>query len=490
MTILLHWLGSDYLKLVPVLALAFYIGFIPHQSYPYPVHLDEWNNYTYSQAIATAHSISFPDPFTGEGGTHLYPNPEVGYNVFWSVLHMVTGIPFLTIFRVFPSIVLMLTALSLFILCRREGFGWEAALFACLIPTTIGLLGPAFMVPIALGLAFIPLFLFVVFNIRNWWSYPLLYVLLMFLLGIHAPTAVGLLIIIVPYVLLNLKGDFLHSTAIILAVAMPFLFRFPWVSSILRSETRGLVSASEITPNVALPHIMGAYGYLPVMLCAAGIIVLAFKGGKKSYGLVLGLLLLLLVLMLRYTFHYGEDIMYFRGLHYMMLMMSIVAGAGLMWIRKFKLPETLVVPSALAPLARHAGHILCLVLIGLTLYISVPARQDTRYYHMIEETDYQAFVWIKENVAAGYRKAVLDPWQATAFTALTGRPVLTRIGEAPTVKDVEVIGFLSGGCRDTGYLRSNGVSLVYTPAPVDNTDLVKVHENIYLLKDTTGDGSQ
>jgi len=31
----------DYLILLPILGLAFYIAFIPHHSYPYPVHVYE-----------------------------------------------------------------------------------------------------------------------------------------------------------------------------------------------------------------------------------------------------------------------------------------------------------------------------------------------------------------------------------------------------------------------------------------------------------------
>jgi hypothetical protein len=482
MTTILRWVGSDYFKLVPVLALAFYIGFIPHQSYPYPVHLDEWHNYAYAQALTSAHSISFPDPWRG-GGPQLFPNPEVGYNVFWSVFHMVSGIPLLTIYRFFPSVIFMFTALAVYVLCRREGFGWEASLFVCLIPTTVGILGPAFMVPVALGLAFMPLALFIALNYRTWWSYTILYVFIMFMLAIHAPTAVGLMLVLVPFILLNLKGSFWHSIGLALALGSPFILRFPWVSSILRDETQGLLTASELSKNVALPHIMGTYGYIPVTLGVAGIIAFVFKGGKKRYGLLLGLLVLLLMLVVRYTFHYGEDIMYFRGLHYMMLMMSIVAGAGLMLIREIRLPESLPVPPGMTPVTRHIGNILCLALVGLILYTAIPERQDTRYYHMIDETDYQAFVWIKDNVDASYQKAVLDPWKATAFTAITGRPVVTRIGEAPTVKDAEAVGFLTEGCKDTGYLRDNGIAIVYTPAPVNNAELVEVRQNIYLFRE-------
>ena len=478
---ILRWVGSDYFKLVPVLALAFYVGFLPHQSYAYPVHLDEWNNYTYTQAINTAYSISFPDPWQG-GGVLGYPNPEVGYNVFWSVFHMISGIPLLTIYRFFPSVILMVTALAAYTLGRREGFGWEAALFTCLIPTTIGILGPAFMVPISLGLAFLPFSLFIIFNYRDWWSYFLLYIFIMFLLAIHAPTAVGLVIALIPYILLNLKGNFKHSLGIIAAAIIPFLFGFPWVGAILQLEKQGLLSPSEPTRTVALPHIMGAYGYLPAVFCALGIIMLVFKGGKKYYGLILGLLLLLLMLVVRFAFHYGEDIMYFRGLHYMMLMMSVVAGAGLMLVRKISLPERFNIWPRLSPVTGNIGNILCVVLIVLTLYVAIPDRQHTGYYHMIDEGDYRTFIWIKENVDSTYQKAILDPWKATAFTAITGKTVLTRIGASPQARDIEAINFLNGGCKDTAFLKNNNISLVYTPVKVINPDLVVVRPYVYLLK--------
>lgn len=476
---ILRWAGSDYLKLVAVMALAFYIGFLPHQGYPYPVHLDEWNNYTYSQAITASQSVGFPDPWYG-GDALPYPNAEVGFNVFWSVLHQITGIPLLTIYRFFPAVIFMFTALSVYVLARREGFGWEAAFFTCHVPTTVGILGPAFMVPVSLGLAFIPLCLLLVINYRSWWSYPLLYVFVLFLLAVHAPTALGLVIVLAPYILLHLRSDFKRSLGITLALAAPFFSGLPWVGGILRSQTDGLFTPSGVTPEVALPDIIGAYGYLPVAVGALGIAVLVWQGGKKYYGLILGLLLLLLMLVLRFSFHYGNDILYFRGLLYMMLMTGIIAGAGLMLIRKARLPERFHIRPA--SVARNIGAILGVAIIGLILYLAIPARQATPYYHMISEEDYQAFVWIKENVPAEYRTAILDPWKATAFTAVTRKQIYSRITVSPQPRDFAAVAFLDSGCRDTAFLRDNGVSLVYTAFPVANPDLVEIRQDIYLLR--------
>jgi len=49
----------DYLILLPIIALAFYIAFIPHHNYPYPVHIDEWVHLASSKAMLSAGSTTF-----------------------------------------------------------------------------------------------------------------------------------------------------------------------------------------------------------------------------------------------------------------------------------------------------------------------------------------------------------------------------------------------------------------------------------------------
>jgi hypothetical protein len=472
------------------MALAFYVAFIPHQAYPYPVHLDEWQNLANFQALITAGSITFPDPYLG-GAVPQTPNAEIGFHVIWATFHQISGIPWLTIFRYFPGVIFMITVLSVYILVRREGSGWEAALFTALIPTTVGILGPAFLVPVAMGLPFIALSLFIAFNFRQWWSYGILFLFTCLLLAMHAATAVGLVLILAPYVLLNLKGNFKHSLGITLAVAIPFMGLIPYIFNLVLPMARSLFTPLYL-PNVDIPFVIPTYGYLPVLLCLAGAIVLAVRGGKKSYGLIFGLLTLLLMLTVRYTFHYGTPIMYVRGLIYAMLMMSIVAGFGLAWVKNIRLPVGLMDRLKTPTITRNVGYILCLILVGLTLYIAIPARQNTPYYNMIDGEDYEVFMWIKENVDSSYSKAILDPWKATALTAITGKNVYSRIGEIPRPSDIEAYNFLKSGSANTTFLRENGLSIVYTRVYdgmqnveyiSDNPDLTEVRKYVYLLKE-------
>ena len=168
---------------------------------------------------------------------------------------------------------------------------------------------------------------------------------------------------------------------------------------------------------------------------------------------------------------------------YMMLMLSIIAGAGLMGVRRIELPSKLADKLKPAFLVRNVGNILCLVLIGLTLAMCIPTHQHTHYYHMIDEEDYQAFVWIRDNLDESYDKAILDPWKATAFTALTGKYIYTKIFCYPKASDKEANKFLRGGCKDTAFLAENGISIVYNQRKCRTPDLVEVRENIYLLKE-------
>lgn len=470
------------------MALAFYLAFIPHYNYPYPVHLDEWIHLAISEAIIRDASIAgITEPMFTAAPVHNQIG-EVGYHLFWGIFHQISGISWLAIFRYFPGIVLILIVLSVYILARRQGFGWEAALFTCLIPTTVGILGPGFFVPVIMGLLFITLCLFLAFNFRTTGAYLALFILAGCLLTIHIPTAAGLVIILAPYILINLKNNWRHSLWLVLALATPFilvilLLPFHWISSNVASMAKILLSPHPPSPHVDLPPIITTYGYLPVLFCLLGTFRLAIRGEKRDYGLILGLLALLLMLAIFFTFHYGLSMMYERGLIYMMLMASVVAGAGLALVKNLTLPKRLAAPIRAPVITRNIGAILCVILIGLTLATCIPVRQNITYYHMIDQEDYEAFIWIRQNVGSNYDRAILDPWKGIAFVATTGKEIYTWIGVQCTPKDTRARDFLRDGCKDTTFMKDNHISIIYTQQPCQNPDLVEVRQNVYLLKE-------
>lgn len=481
----LRILKSDYLKLLPIMALAFYLAFIPHNSYLYPVHLDEWIHLCCSnQVISQGTIVGLVNPWSG-GAPNENQIYEFGFHVFWGIFHQISGLSWLIIYKYFPSIIFLMTVLSVYVLAQREGFGWEAALFTCLITTTVGILGPGFLVPVAMGLLFVPLILFIALNLRSLWSYLVLFILMCFLVSLHPATAVNAALVLAPFILLNLKSNFKHSVGITLAVAIPFLAPFPKVFHLLLPTFKELFTqytGPAFGGIVDLPKIITTYGQLPVVLCILGVFLLAIKGRVKNYSLVLGLLALLFMLVAYFTFHYGVGILYARGLLLLMLMMSIFAGIGLTGVKNLKVPTRLSDRLKIPLITKNVGKFLCITLIIVTLTLAIPTRQHIPYYHMIDDEDYQAFVWIKENINESYDKAILDPWKGTAFTAITGKNIYTWIGAAPQSTDLQAYQFLQNGCDNTTFLKENSISIVYTRWEVKNTDLTKVRDNVYLLK--------
>ncbi|MFC2016719.1 hypothetical protein ACFLUF_03290 [Chloroflexota bacterium] len=485
---ILKLIKSDYIKLVPILALACYIAFIPKLSYPYPVHIDEWVHMAFSNEIIAEGSISINYPFDGEPMV-LQRKMEVGFQLLLGTLQNIFGISWNTIFRYLPSIIFAFTALSVYLMGRKEGFGWQAALLCCLVPTTVGILGPGFLVPVALALLFLPLMIYIAYNYRRWWSYLLLFVLNSFVISIHGPSAICITTILIPYIILSFRSEPKHSLLMFIALIGPFILTLPLTYGYAVSLIRSLIQESgEITGHDML-MLFRDFGYLPIILTFVGIIGLSVRGGTRNLSLATGLALLLGLMAAFYTFGYGISIIYLRSLLFAMLLMAIIGGAGLKEIGQLRLPETWF---NFPTINKCIGPGISIILIAVTLATTIPDRQEEGYYHMIDSHDYEAFVWIRDNVEDSYNKAMLDPWKATPFTAITGKHVYTRIHNAPTTTSTETYKFIINGCKDTDFLRENGVSIIYSRVDYkgreadytpDNPDLVEVRENIYLLKE-------
>jgi hypothetical protein len=469
--------GKDAYLLVPIIALALFIAFIPNISYPYPVHIDEWVHMAHGETLMQVGDINYPDPFYGEEGASVVRMLEAGFHIFTGVFQSISGISWVNLAMYLPSVIFAFTILSVFMLTRRMGFGWEAAFFTCLIPTTVGIMGPAFFIPLALSLCFIPLVLFLVFNYRTIWSYLVLLVFVVFIIITHATSAICLVLILIPCILIYLVKEPKHGLILLLMGVVPFLVTLPWTYRLIVSTAETLFVAKPLPAGHDLPMLLRTYGYVPFGVGLLGVFWLSLKGGVKNYSLVLGLVVMAAMVAIFYTLHYGVDLVYLRGILYMLLILGMVAGAGLMAIKNLKLPERLGLPDYL----RKVGYVLALVLVVVILVIAIPARQNAKYYHIIDDDDYETFVWIKKNVDDSYSKALLDPWKATPFAAITGRYVYTRIHMGPDEITAGASKFLTEGCRDTGFLKENGVSLIYTRQEVDNPDLVPVHEWVYLL---------
>ena len=467
------------LLLILILLLAGVMAFIPHIGYAYPLHVDEWTHLTYAKTIAQTGAISFPDPFTGEGTAGPGSNVWLGYHVLMAIIQKVSGIDWLVLWRYGPSVIFMLTVFCVYIFANKQGYGLEAAFFACLIPTTGGLLGPAFMVPMALGLLFIPLSLYIAFYIKSWISYLLLFLITCFLWSMHPTTAAIQGIILLPFILINLKGSPMRSLGLLAALLLPILIALPFTIKQLLPEIGQLLTPKGVypPPYLDLPAMLQIYGFIPLIFCFIGIMYLLKKGGRSNYGFLLALVLLLIVMLAFARIQVGLDTIFERGITTALLLIGIIAGAGLYWLRMQVVSARLLAKRRFAP---YSNSLLCALSVVVILSVAIPARFSMPYYHIIDDENYRDFVWIRDNIGSAYACAAIDPWKATAFTAVTGKKVIRRIWAKQEQADDMIYRFLAKGCRDIAFLRDNRASFIYSDLPCVNPDLFKISNNTYV----------
>jgi hypothetical protein len=492
--------AAELLALGLIMGLAFYIGMIPRLDYSYPLHSDEWTHLDEARAIVATGAIPSYDPVTGEarsdpvtgevrGSTH----EEVGYHLFLAEFKLLTGLPWLTIFRFLPSSVFALTALCAYIFGKRQGFGLEAALLVCLVPTTVRFLGPAFAVPVALGLLFVPLTLFLVSNLWASRGLPVLLLLLLsFLFITHAPTALFVSLIIVVHGLFQtvrpapaerLAGQraWVQMAMVLAAIALSSLLFFvhnPWIVETAAGETA--LPASLLT----IPGgIVSRLGYIPYALFVVGLGILAISGRRTDRALLVATLLATLFVFLYYCFRVGNWVLYSRGILYLSTLVLLIAGLATSRIRGW-LAKALSFRWAGGAAFVATG----LVAVGLLLPsvgLALQSRYDEDYYRRIGDSQYEDFVWIGDNLCQGYQRALLDPKFGTPFAAITGRHVYATIPltaypvRPPAVDEARQV--LREGVPDAAWLREHGLSIVYSTRPLSNSELVQVHDRVYVL---------
>jgi hypothetical protein len=491
--------AARLLALGIIMGFAFYTSLIPRLDYSYPLHTDEWTHFAEARTIATEGTIPFFDPVTGEDRsdpvteeTRSSPHFEVGYHLFLAEFQLLTGLPWLDIFRYLPSAVFALAALSAYTFGNRRGFGLEAALFVSLVPTTVRFLGPAFAVPVALGLFFVPLVLFLV---SNYWASKglpaLLLLLLSFLFIAHVPTALFAGLIIIVYGLFQtlrraltrrpMRRRALAHLATVLGVvalsSLPLLAYNNWLVGEAVAEP--LPQELLVAPGGIIPRL----GYLPYPLFVLGLALLARSGRRTDRALLVTTVLVAAYAFLHYQFGVGNAALYSRSILYLSLLVLLIAGLATSRARRWL--ATLLSPRWAGGASFAAAGLVLVAVMLPSLGLNLQSRYEEDYYRRIGDTEYEDFVWVRDNLCSGYERALTDPRFGRAFAAITGRhayaaiPATAAPVRPPEVEEAKLV--LRDGVPDADWLRERGVSIVYSTRRVENPELVQVHDRVYVL---------
>lgn len=456
---------NEYFFLILILLIAFYLNFTPHMDYSYPVHVDEWTNFAYSQSLINSKNTVFIEPFIGE--KIIENDLEIGMRLFLALFKEITGLEWLYVVRYLPSVIFLITVLSVYVFASKSGYGLQAAFLAAMIPTSVRLIGPGFLVAVGVGILFIPLSLFIAHYSKKY-SILLIYIVFLFLL--HPPTALAIILLLIPYIVLNYGKDTPHSKKLAITLLFAFLISLPRLYFLVFPTAEAIISPTNYFLPPA-PEVFKVYGYIPTFLFVLGIFYISMNYDSKGYSLVVASILLLLPIVLFARYQIGYGIIYDRNFSYLMILMGIIGGYGLA-----NMYNSIKV--------RRGGRVLYLLIILLTLGTSITSHASSPYYHVIDNTKYDDFIWIKNNMGDIKGITVLDPWTAKAYVPITGRFVYSHIPLGPSQytfqRNNEIYQFFKNKGKNSSFLTSNNISIVYTDSLIDNSELVKIKPRIYL----------
>ena len=474
----------EVILLCVILAVAFYMALWPRLDYPFPLHVDEWMHLGHTTQLLDSGHVNYPNPYCA-GQWEVGGHPETGYYLWLGTLLLSTGSDWLVLSRLMPALVLAIIAFVAYAWGRKWGFGLEAAFFVTFIHTTIRFLGPAFLVPVTLGLVFFPICLILLNKLeQDWRPLPLIVLSLASLFLTHGTTAVAVGFVLVIYLLFYLtlskspRRQLLPAISCLLLIPISALVIYLWNQQFVMREIENIINVEHL-PMPPIPIPLPQLGYIMLALLAAGFGFLIARGGWRNYALIVPTVILLyFVQFYRRWFQIGPDILYERGWLYVMLLMALIAGYGLSQLRQLGLEFFK---------RWQWGKPLVYLLLAVVVVFSVVQRMDgfakEKYYHVIDVPTYYNFVWIREELPQS-SVTVMNPSVAWSFVPITGKYVYVAYAAPFGMEEtMEILAFLAEGAPDTSWFRERNIDLIYSVFPLQNPDLVEVRDRVYILRE-------
>ena len=486
--------NKKFLMLVGILLFTAFMTFLPHLSNNcfLPFHVDEWIHWSYSGAVMGSGSTTFTNPYTGMGNI---ASPEIGFHLATSCIKWLSGSNLLTIFLFMPTIIGIFVSLTAFNIGERSKrkFGLESAFLVGFIPTTIRFLGPSFYVAVTLGLL---LLIFIVWagQLKKIQGALLMTICIWLMFIVHPPTALaGIIIMLIFPVFLAMEKEYkiailtgIFSLISVFSIVISYYFTEIWdyyVEMFLQAT-----SGKEYL--LGLPEIWVNFEYLGILTWVLFIIGAYYSisiGKSLKRTLSFSSIAFIIIIGLYSKLNYGVPIIYERTFLYLFLLVTLVAGVGLSELRKtVEIIAKKNTFKKFKQLSKNSGYILTIAVCGSLLLITVPVHAELPYYQLIDEKDYEAFIWIENNMDDyrdenhSYEKAAVHPFKASPFSAITGLYTISSTMHPVYGYELhtDMEKFLNEKCVNTSFLEQHELSVIY--GHCDNAYSEEVYENVYL----------
>ncbi len=494
---------AKILLLLFFLALAFYFAYyVIHQNYNLPFHSDEWDHLALAKEITRTDQLVNYNPYRGWGWD---PQWEQNYQLFQAMLLNltnwdITDLGIVQLALLIPVLMTFLMILFTFVLAKQltgSNFaGILSALAVLLTRPNVTVLGYWFAVPMAFGLAFIPLVLFLFvksFGEDKSFRYSLLlFVVFAQLTLVHPASSIIFLPAFMIYLLLQPRLLLKSKTKIILLVIelgiLCLLLIGYSVYSYSATTYAGLFDkVLEIITFTTSIYETNTFFFLPrylswpiFLVSAVGIFYLL--NAKNKQAIILPILIFTLVPLLYLFFTQEKTYLadYRRIFYYAAESLAICAGVGLYAITKFvsraidKALEGYFFLSEKIQLSIIPKALVVLLALGF-LYgnlSTLPFTHKEQLYKVAEEKEIPAFLWLKHN---SYNEQIVLSyfWTSRAINVIGGNRILyanpARLMGARGYK--ESLEFFASPCEEKKK-GLYGASFVYSREAI-NCDFLK-----------------
>jgi hypothetical protein len=388
---------------------------------------------------------------------------------------------------------MVLTSITVFNLGQRvkNQFGLEAAFLIAFIPTTCRFMGPSFYVPVGVGLLFLAFILWLG-KLKKIQASLLIPLVILFLFIMHPPTALAGLILVLVYSLwILLEKKYLLAIITGGSSIIPII-------GVLLLATRWEYGLDEVINAVFgtkydlwLPPIWNSFDHLGLITWMFFIIGVyyCFSIGKAIQRTIgFSSIIIIASIGIYDQLGYGVPIFYERAFMYLYFLVTLAAAIGIAELRNtinefLEKKRKIKIKNFKSYIKLGLPFFIALIL----LFTAVPAHLDIPYYQMINEEEYDTFLWIHNNIdhyrneTYIYDKAAVDPFKASPFSALTGLYIVSSNMHPLHGYSLheDMSNFLKNKCIDTDFMNKYEISIVYT-TNCKNDNLTMIYPNVYI----------
>ncbi len=476
------------------------------EGYRFPVHVDEHVHWVHASAIQREDTRAYAHPYTGaeQVREEFELRGDVHYGIFHTGLAQaqeLTGVSWVSVFQFLPAFWAGLIAVLVWGALRPWPGAPLAAALTGLMPTTVRFLGPGFLVPIAFGLAWVGALLVLLPRMGESVRVALLALLLVFsAFFVHiiaGVVALGLLLAALPFAAARWEGA--GARARLAGITVGAVLPMVWLYEAFFDEI-----LAEVQRVGSLPLDVTVWAHMGVFFLVAWVVglgLVAYRSpdrGRLPLRAASLLSVVLFGLLLANFVWLGPRLATYDRFHQPFLLVAAVPVAFVLFEASRAVARGVVwgVGWARERWGGEAvrgldGALRGFVVVGVVgvLFVglaspALSAALNEPYYRVIDEEDWERFVWVEENVGEEYEVFLAHPWKAPILTAMTGmQPYAWLSPGSPPVNGEAFVAYLQGTGNDTAWLVEREVSVVVGERMPVSDVFVEEREGVAVLEE-------